>query len=319
VNSTFDLDRAPKRRLKSWLTGHLQSLFSSLGLLFRSPGAALLTSAVIGVALALPTGFLLLLNNAERLGRGWEGNTEISVFLRMEVGDGEAARLAREIALRRDVDRVRVVSRAAALEEYKQRSGFTDVIAAFGDRNPLPTVLLVEPPRGIEALANVAGLVASLRAMPEVDLVLYDLKWLRRFEGIVGTLRRGTMILASLLALGVILIVGNTIRLTIDGRREEILIAKLCGATDAFIRRPFLYSGLWHGMVGGLIAAILVGVGFELLRGPVAHLAELYHSEFALTTQGSSTILRLVMIGGALGLGGAWAAVARHLRIEETA
>jgi len=317
MSAAFDLDGLPERRLRAWLTGHLQSLFSSLGLLFRSPGAALLTSAVIGVALALPAGFLLLLSNAERLGQGWEGNTEISVFLRIVVSDADATRLARDIELRGDVGGVRVVSRAAALEEYKRRSGFADVLGAFGDQNPLPAVLLVEPAVRARGAAAVAGLVASLRAMPEVDLALYDLEWLRRFEGIVGTLRRGILILASLLALGVILIVGNTIRLTIDGGREEILIAQLCGATDAFIRRPYLYSGLWHGLAGGLIAGALVGVGFELLRGPVVHLAALYHSDFALTALDWSAILRLGAVGAALGLGGAWAAVARHLRAED--
>ncbi len=317
--SRFELGAGRRGRGRAWVARHLQAGLSSLGLMARAPLPSLMTAAVIGIAMALPAAFYVLLDNAQRIGRGWDGVPQISVFLRPEIDERRAARLARELELDAQVRAVTLISRAEALAEYKRLSGFGEVLEAFGEDNPLPVVLVIEPRQGRAGSAPVETLVARLRQRPEVELAQFDLAWLRRFEGIVALVRRAVWLLVGLLALGVVLIVGNTIRLTIDGRRDEIEIAKLFGASHAFVRRPFLYSGLWYGLAGGLIAAALVGATTALLRGPVADLALLYRSQFELAGLGPGGVLGLAASGTLLGLGGAWAAVGRHLRAIDPA
>ncbi len=316
--SGFEL-RNRRNTSGAWLIRHLQSALSTLGMLARAPGTSLATAAVIGIALALPAGFLLLIDNAQRLGTGWDGAPRISVFLRTEVDDPAAGELATRLRARPRIRAVKMIGRAEALAEYRRLSGFGDVLEAFGSDNPLPAVLVVEPTASDLSVAAIEALLASLRALPEVELAQFDLEWLQRFRSIVALVKRAVAILGALLALGVVLVVGNTIRLTIENRREEIEIAKLFGASDAFVRRPFLYSGLWFGSMGGALAVALVGGATSFLHAPAARLATLYGSEFTLASLGAGSALTLVACGALLGLIGAWTAVGRHLRGIESA
>jgi cell division transport system permease protein len=288
----------------------------TLGQVTRRPLGSALTAAVIGVALALPAGLYTLVTNTRDLSRGWDAGAQISVFLRAEVDERRAGELEGELGRLPHVESVRLVSRAAALEEFRRLSGFAEVIGTLG-QNPLPAVLLVRPmdPTG----TRLDGLVERLRALPEVEVAQYDLKWVRRLDAFVQIFRRGVMVLGGLLALGVLLVVGNTVRLAIENRRQEIEVQKLCGATDGFIRRPFLYTGVWLGLAGaGLAWALLAGT-FALIQGPVARLAELYHSQFMLRGLGTRDGLVLLLVGAALGWLGSWVAVGRHLgEIEPT-
>ena len=297
--------------LKAWLSNHAYALLSSLGQLIRTPLPTLMTAAVIGIALALPSGLFVLLDNAHEISRDWDGSLQLSLFLKLEQSDADAQRLANLLEQRADIAEVRVISREQALNEYRQLSSFNDALQAL-DSNPLPAVLVVQP--SVNDSDVVQQLVKELENQPEVDIAQFDMRWLKRLFAMLEIVRRGVLILGLLLSFAVLLIVGNTIRLSIYNRREEIEVTKLFGGTDAFIRRPFLYNGIWFGFAGGLIAWLLVQSAFWALARPVQHLTMLYHSDYQLVNLGFDASLNLLGIGMLLGLIGAWLAVGWHLR-----
>ncbi|MET0104137.1 MAG: permease-like cell division protein FtsX [Sedimenticola sp.] len=305
-------------RLDIWLMRHLQVSLASLGRLSRNPLSTLMTAAVIGIALSLPIGLHLLLNNAQQLSGNWDGAASISLFLTQETRTTDAEKLVSMLRLRDEVAHVQLISRDQALDEFRTLSGFSSALDTL-DSNPLPHVLIVEPgddhssPEAAEILLN------DLEKYREVEFAQLDLQWVRRFQGITQIAKRAVWVLGSLLGIAVLLIVGNTIRLEIQNRHAEIEITKLIGGTNAFIRRPFLYSGFWYGLSGGIIAWLLVTLSLFLLDNPVEHLAGLYGSQFGLS--GVDFVTFLLLLGGSalLGLGGSWIAVGRHLsEIEPT-
>jgi cell division transport system permease protein len=235
----------------------------------------------------------------------------VSLFLVDGVEDVAARRLAGELEARADVTSVRFVSRAAALEEFVTHSGLGDLVASLPE-NPLPQVLILEP--AFEDAQRVEALERDLAELPAVDEVLVDTRWLQRLQSIMALARRAVQFLAALLVAAVVLVVGNTIRLTIESRRDEVIITKLVGGSNAFVRRPMLYTGLWYGFGGGLVAGALVALGIALLRPPVDALARAYDSRFELIGLGLVDSLQLALFGASLGLVGAWLAAARHLR-----
>ncbi|MGD8311542.1 MAG: permease-like cell division protein FtsX [Gammaproteobacteria bacterium] len=309
-----------RRRLspRTFFQRHAQVALDSLGRLYRNRLPSLMTAAVIGIALAMPSGLYLLLDNIDRLSGSWDGQASLSVFLRDKVTEAAARTLAGQVAEWPEVDTVELVTPAQALEEFRQHSGFADVLGTL-DENPLPVVLIVSPAPEHARPEAAAALQSRLAALPETGLAQIDLEWVQRLAAILEMTRRGILVISVLLGLAVLLVIGNTIRLEIQNRREEILVTKLIGATDGFVRRPFLYSGVWYGVLGALIAWSLVEAGFWLLSGPVAHLAGLYHSAFSLQTL-PLPMLGLLLGGGVLlGLLGSWLAVGRHLdAIEPT-
>ncbi|RKZ34549.1 MAG: cell division protein [Gammaproteobacteria bacterium] len=286
----------------------------ALGQLVRSWGGSLLTAAVIGVALALPAGLYLLLLNVEQVSRGWDGAAQISVFLRPEASDARATSLALALRQRAEFASVRLISRAEALAEFRALSGLGEALNALGQENPLPAVVVLRLRPQAAGAHSIQSLVAELAAHPEVSSAQFDLKWLQRLHALTEIVKRGVVVLALILALGVILIVGNTIRLGIENRRDEIEVASLFGATNAFVRRPFLYTGFFYGVGGAILAWGMVAAAFGVLGQPVAELAALYHSDVRLLPLGARGALVLVGLGAALGLGGSWLAVGRHLQ-----
>lgn len=317
ANSSFNLSWPRSGALRAWLVRHLQSFFFSLGVMARSPLSTLITAAVLGVALALPAGLYLLLDNVARLSGHLDNGNRISVFLTPASEDQQAKALAERLRGWQEVERVTVISRDQALAEFRAMSGFADVLDAFEDANPLPPVLSVEPTARFADPPALEALAASLARLPEVDTARFDLQWLKRFEAFVEIVRRGVFFLGALLALGTVLIIGNTIRLSIENRREEIEIARLFGATNAFIRRPFLYGGLLYGLGGGLLAWGMLAGGFVLLSPAVGRLLALYGSNHGLSGLDLVHTLGLLATGAALGLAGAWVAVGRHLNAIE--
>ncbi|HLA74946.1 MAG TPA: permease-like cell division protein FtsX [Gammaproteobacteria bacterium] len=313
-------DRGVTQRITAYLRQHLQVALASLGQLSRSPLATLMTASVIAIALALPAGLYVVLKNAQQLAAGWDGGAQISLFLSPEFTDGQALQLAAQVRALPGVESVQVITRAQALREFRQLSGFGAALDGL-DENPLPALLVVRPALGQAPAEGSGGLTADLLArlkpLPGVQLAQVDMEWLARLAALLAVLQRGLLILAALLVLAALLIVGNTIRLAIQGRRDEIEIIKLIGATDNFIQRPFLYNGLWYGLFGGIIAWGLVSLSLGLLQGPVQQLALLYHSNFALGGLDGLSSLLLVSAGFMLGLGGSALAVKRHLAAIE--
>lgn len=297
-------------RMDAWLAHHSTSAIDSLLRLLRTPGASLMTWLVVAIALILPAALLVGLLNLQQLTGNWEDANQISVFLDKKLSDAEAEKLSEKWRNMEAVASADYLPPTGALAEFREYSGLGGLVDSL-DHNPLPGVLLVQPRAG----ASVETLHQQLSVEPGVTDVRVDMQWVKRLEQLMSLAERLVLGLASLLALGLVLIVGNTLRLAIENRREEILVAKLVGATDAYVRRPFLYSGLWYGLGGGLLAALLLSLGLELLHHPVEQLNDLYAGQFKLRGLGLIGSLQLVLTGGFLGLTGAWLAVTRHLHL----
>lgn len=303
-------------QLQNFATLHAQALFATLGELSRRPLATLMTVAVIAIALAMPAGLHLLLKNAQGIVSDWQGVSQISLFLKTDISDARGKTIADQLRKNPKIATIDFMSRDDALDEFRQLSGFGEALGALTD-NPLPVVLVVHPNKAFTTPSQVAQLLGELRKRPEVDIAQLDMQWVNRLFTLMEIVQRGVIILASLLGLGVLLVVGNTIRLAIQNRRDEIVIIKLIGATDAFIRRPFLYTGIWYGLGGGLLALLLIEGSLTLLQAPIHALARLYNSDFFLHGIDFTTALSLLAGGALLGLLGSWLAVGRHLRSIE--
>jgi cell division transport system permease protein len=301
---------------RTFLQHHAQVALDSLGRLYRNGVSALMTAAVIGIALAMPSGLYLLLDNLHRLSGSWDGQASLSVFLKQEIDSATAQQLADSLAKWPEIGAVQLVTPQQALQEFSEHSGFADVLGLLED-NPLPLVLIVTPAADQTDPTFAGALQDRLTALPETDLAQLDLQWVQRLAAILDIARRGILVISALLALAVLLVIGNTIRLEIQNRREEILVTKLIGATNAFVRRPFLYSGTWYGIFGALLAWTLVETGFWLLSGPVGKLVGLYQSDFTLETLPLALLGLLMLTGVVLGLLGSWLAVGRHLHAIE--
>jgi cell division transport system permease protein len=304
--------------LRNYFVRHVQVALNSLGRLYRSPLASLMTAAVIGIALALPSGLYLLTGNLQRLSTQWDGSASFSVFLHKTVSLQQTQALQNRLQQWPEIDSLQLITPDQALSEFRELSGFGEALDAL-DENPLPFVITIKPAQTQADAGSAAVLLHKLRAFPEVELAQLDLQWVKRFNAIVDIVRRSIWVMAALLGLAVLLITGNTIRLEIQNRRDEIEITKLIGATNGFIRRPFLYSGCWYGVLGAVVAGLLVELAFLQLHSPVRQLAGLYQSGFSLQTLSLTESLALLVAGTSLGLLGAWLAVGRHLAAIEPA
>ncbi|HJS21306.1 MAG TPA: permease-like cell division protein FtsX [Steroidobacteraceae bacterium] len=295
---------------------HAQTLVAALGRMTRQPLASFMTVMVIAIALALPAAFALLVTNARAATGAWDSAIEMSVYFKRDVSLAKAEQLAQALEQRSGVGAVELIPSDAALKEFREFSGFGAALDALTD-NPLPHALIVRPAPDHTAPAAVDALKRHLQNWPEVDLVQVDTEWVKRFHTMLDVLRRVLGLVAALLAAGVVVIVGNTIRLDIENRRAEIEVTKLVGGSDAFVRRPFLYTGFWYGLVGGALACGLVALGAWLLQEPVNRLAGLYGSDFRLSGLDPRTIAGLLGGGALLGWMGSWLAASRHLRAIE--
>jgi len=306
----------PSRLLAAWLGHHTQAASASLEHLLRTPLPMAMTVAVTAIALALPAGLHLLTLNLKVLSESWGETSAISLFLTRDTDMDRARALAAELEARSDLDRITLISPEAALDELGGQGGFGKAIAQL-EENPLPVVLALQPAPGVVGAEALEGLRLQLEALPQADFARLDTQWVRRFQAIVSLMRRGFLLLGGTLALAVLLVIGNTIRLEISNRRSEIEIMELVGATPAFIRRPFLYTGCWYGFLGGSGAWLLTNSAIAVVQGPVSRLAALYHTQFPLSGLGPAD--SLAMLGGALCLGlvGSWISVGRHLNATE--
>jgi cell division transport system permease protein len=298
--------------LKNWAGRHVSTAVGAFHRLARQPFASLMTILVIGVTLALPSAMHLLIKNAQSISATWDNALDFSVYLKTGTSVDDARRLADLIEQRADVDQVTLIPSDEALAEFRDQSGFGEALDHL-TVNPLPHTLVVRP--GSNHTPVSMGLLnEELGNLPEADFIQVDTEWVRRFHAILDILQRSIAIGAVLLGAAIIVIIGNTIRLDIQNRREEIEVTKLIGASNAFVRRPFLYSGLWYGLGGGLLALALVRYGLIALEGPVTRLAGLYNSPFSVLALDIAESLLIIGAGVALGLAGSWVAAARHMR-----
>ncbi|WP_231120359.1 permease-like cell division protein FtsX [Cognatilysobacter tabacisoli] len=299
-------------RLGSWFDHHVYSIVASVGRMLRKPWATALTVGVMAVAIALPLGLWIALANVERFAGDVQRSRQVQVFLEPAIDVARARALADSLRGRADVAAVELRTPEQGLAELRERAGLADAVAAVaadGDAaNPLPSLLVVTP-RGDELL-----LAQSLQALPEADVVQHDAGWRQRLDGWLRFGGRLALVLAALLGLGALLVVGNTVRLDIQSRREEIGVLQLLGATDGFIRRPFLYLGACYGLAAGALALGLLTAADQALGPPLAELAGSYGSRFALRGFDLRQALAIVAGAGVLGWLGAGLVTGHYLR-----
>ncbi len=304
--------------LRAYFSRHAQVLIGSLGRIVQQPLAALMTMGVIAVALALPLFLSLLLQNARSATGNWNEAYDLSVYMNKKAGAARAQALAKQLRQRGDVATVRLITAEQALAEFRSDSGFGAALDALDD-NPLPDTLVVTPTLSASTPQGTESLKSAIAAMSDVQTVQIDTEWVKRLHAMLDLLRRVVLLTGGLLALGIVLIVSNTIRLDILNRRAEIEVMKLVGASDGFTRRPFLYTGVWYGLGGGVLALLLVAVASMVLARPVAQLAFLYGSTFSL--QGLKILTGFAVLGLSVALSwlGSWLAATRHIRAIEPA
>jgi cell division transport system permease protein len=303
--------RKPWRaRMAAWRDQHFYSLFSSLGRLAARPWATALTVLVLGFAIALPLLFFLVFDNARALSGGLREAREVTVFLNPSLDMTAASALAGELRARPDVADVLLRTPEQGLAEFRQLSGFGDALDVL-QGNPLPSVLVVTP----RAQGNVENppVVGDLASDARVDLVQYDAAWRRKLSDILRFGERIVAVIAGLLALATLLVIGNTVRMDVQARSEEISVMQLIGASDGFVRRPFLYAGLWYGLLGGAFALLIVGVIEIALAAPLGNLIESYGNRFVPHGVDVAAALAVIVGSALLGWFGAFIATARHL------
>ncbi len=307
-------NRPPRKtRFSAYFGNHLRVALSSLSRLYEQPVATLMTAAVIAIALALPVGLFIALNNAGQVSGDWGDSTQISLFLHTHVEEQAAQKLMQELEKHKNIKKIEFISKEKGLKQFREISGFGDALK-YLDSNPLPIVLVVHPRIYSNQADMSTYLVKELGKNKQVELAQLDVQWVKRFYTFLEIANRVILGLSTMLAIAVLLIIGNTIRLDIQNRREEIEVSKLIGASDAFIRRPFLYTGMWYGAMGGILAWVITQISLHLMASPIHRLAILYFSDFRLSGLGVRNTLLLILLSCLLGLVGSWIAVSRHLK-----
>jgi cell division transport system permease protein len=302
--------------IRAYFARHAQVLIGSLGRITQQPFATLMTMAVIAVALALPLFLNLLLQNVRNATANWNDAYDLSVYMDKKAGAARVSALAKQLLKRGDVAAVRIVTADQALAEFRNQSGFGKALDALID-NPLPDTLIVTPTLAASTPQGTDALKAAIAAAADVQTVQLDTEWVKRLHAMLDVLRTVLLLTGGLLGLGIVLIVSNTIRLDIMNRRAEIEVMKLVGASDGFARRPFLYSGIWYGLGGGVLALVLVAIASTVLARPVGQLALLYGSVFRLGGLGLGAGLGVLGLAVGLAWAGSWLAATRHIRAIE--
>ncbi len=300
-------------KVRAYLHVHAHALFSSLGRLVRNSFTSALTVIVMAIAIALASGFYLMVMNLQQLTAGIESSNQIALFLKTNVSDNAGARLAEKIRKHEAVDKVELISKQQAMDEFKAHSGFGAALDVL-DKNPLPTVLQVLPKYSMQDKHAVEQLLLEFRQQVEVDFAQLDMQWLQRLQTIMQILQRSVLIISALLGFAVLVITGNSIRLELQNRRDEVLLSKLVGATQGFIQRPFMYTGFWLGFIAGLLAWLVVTVILLVLQQPIEQLSGLYQGAFKLNFFSFAEIVSLLTLASVLGILGAWIVLFCQLR-----
>lgn len=298
-------------RLSSLLRVHKQEARLSANRILDSGATSFLTALVIAISLALPTSLHLLLNNVHSLLHSWDQQNNITIFLESGLSEQQGLQLEKKLSGWDEFSRTRFISAEQALEDFRKSSGLEEVIASL-DENPLPAAIVLQPES--QDVDQFQAISKKLEGLDGVDAVVIDTAWIARLNAILELGKRFVYALGLALSVAVLLVIFNTIRLAIANRADEILITKLVGATDAFVRRPFLYTGAWFGLGGGVIALVLAESLIIILQSPVATLASLYESDFRLHGVGPEELLLVPLLGLVAGVLGALIAVSNHLR-----
>ncbi len=293
---------------------HAHALFSSLGRLVGTRFSSAMTIVVLAIAISLASGFYILVANLQQLAGNLVSSNQISLFLKDEVSEIRARSFAEKIRQNSDIQDVKIISKEQALGEFQAYSGFGDAVKAL-EKNPLPIVIQVLPTNSFENEQALEKMLEDFKRLTEVDFAQMDMQWVKRLQSIIEVARRGVTLLSLLLGAGVLFITANTIRLELHNRKDEVIIAKLVGATNNFIHRPFLYSGFWIGFFSGVSAWFIVTIIMLILKQPVENLSRLYDGSFHLLFLGFLDTLMLLFISSVLGVVGSW--IVLHFQLQQ--
>ena len=296
-----------------FFVSHLRQALGSLGELWRQPAASLMTIGVLGLSITLPSTLYIMVKNTEKISAGWEQASEISLFLKTETSAASAQQLLTRLSTWPEIDNLTYMPADDALKEFQHLSGLGDAIA-YLESNPLPDVILVAPTEKFAGPKAAESLLRKLKEQREVDIGKLDIEWLERLYAVLDIVRDLVTLIGGLLFIAVVLIIGNTIRLNILNKRDEIIIMKLVGATDAFIHRPFLYTGFWYGLLGGVIAWMAVILILWWMDSSIQAFAALYQKDFAITGLSGTALLVMLALSVGLGLAGSMISVQRHVK-----
>ena len=292
---------------------HRHTLEDSLIRLLRDPFQTLITTVVVAIALSLPATLLLVVDNVRQFENNFDSFSQITVYVNNTANQQQIGAIQEKIQGFSEINSLVYINPERALEKFTEASGFGSALEYLED-NPLPPVFIVEPAIDVLSLPKKAQqLMADLVNIDHIDDVQIDMLWLQRLRSLTEFGKKVVLALGGVLGLGVLVIIGNSIRLAIHSRREEIIVVKLVGGTDAYVRRPFLYFGMLLGFFGALEAAVILTIGFWWLGGSVENISQLYGSHFELRGLGFQGFFALLGTGLLLGLAGAWLAVSKHL------
>jgi len=298
-------------QLRAWQTHHRTSALESLKKLWASPVQSLMTWMMIAIALALPAALLVVVSYVKIVGGQWLSDPGITVYLKTSLSETARASVGERLRQLPGTTAVEYVSPQQGLDELKRYGGFGESLSLLQE-NPLPPVYLLSSVDGREE--SLRRLSEELQTFPEVDKVQLDLQWVQRLHDMITAVERVAILLGVFLSLGVLLAISNTTRLVLESRRNEIAVIKLVGGTDAFVRRPLLYVGMWHGVLGGALAWCLLMMAGLWLLPALQSLLTSYGSEIRLGGPGLVSLFQLCGVGAALGVAGAWLASSRHIK-----
>ncbi len=300
------------QRFLMFFADHLRQSLNSLGELYRTPFASLMTIGVLGFSITLPSTLYIMVENTEQVTKQWQQASEISLFLHEEVTEPQAQQLITRLNSWSEISQVTYVSAAQGLDEFQRLSGLGEALN-YLDKNPLPATVLVVPTSKHAAPTAAGLLLDKLRKEREVDIGKLDIEWLERLYGLLSIAKELVYLLAILLFFAVVLIIGNTIRLNILSKRDEILVMKLVGATDAFIQRPFLYTGFWFGLLGGLMAWFTVTLILLWIGWSLDDFMQRYQIQLDITGLNVQALGFMLIISIVLGLMGSFLSVQKHV------
>jgi len=300
-------------KFQAYVLNHAHGLFSSLGRLSRKPITSAMTVLVLAVTIALAGCFYIGVANLQQITGALQTSHQMSLFLRQDVSDVVGKKLAEQLIKDTRIGAANFISKERAMEEFKANSEFGEALTIISS-NPLPHLVQINPNVSIEDIKEINELLVDMQKLPEVEFAQIDMQWVERLQAIIKIAGRGVSLVAILLGFAVTFITGNTIRLELHNRREEIYIAKLVGATHAFIQRPFLYTGFWLGFIAGFSAWLIVTIILLILESPVEQLSSLYNSSFQLLYLGFSEFVLLLMLSSVLAIFGAWVVLNYQLK-----
>jgi cell division transport system permease protein len=302
--------------IKNFISQHIQALISSIRKLMSAPLANFMTIGVIAIALALPITLYVFLQNVKLIGHNWDDSVQLTLYLKNDVNTNQITMLMEQLNGWPQISKAIYISPEQGLKEFETQAGLGDSLTQLAS-NPLPPVIVISPSMTANTTEALHALVTKLQQLSPVDSVQLDMMWIQRLFAVIQFAKRVVWALGGLLGIAVLLIIGNTLRLAIQNSRHEIEVIKLVGGTNAFIRRPFLYTGILFGFIGALLALLVVNAVLFWLSEPIVRLVGLYQSNFHLSNLSLADNLFLIFFGIMLGLLGSWLAVSKQIAMYE--